>query len=339
MELPLAVVGSIRQHCPEQRDCRRITDLTQAVEDIDEHEVSAGKEQQAEEQSRQERADYIQLLDTETLHERFGQRDSNDQRHRAEDIEDLRLRLSVEVILEVIRSRDVLNSEHDERHYAYERKHHPRAVLEQILEVLPQMAVLTLGRLYALPGCSECNEEQDYTYQSEDSHQIAEAYDIRRANHGGIVRREFEERLTCRIVRHYGIIHTRSLCAEVIHDIQRKTRDEQLTYVSCHKSIRVQSGTLNRVVGHHCAQRGVRDIHYGVDNAQADEHRQDIADQRVALQIRPEECQESEQRKRHTTEQQERPELAPTGVRAVCPYTYHRIHHGVHHGTQDGYCT
>ena len=89
---------------------------------------------------------------------------------------------------------------------------------------------------------------------------------------------------------------------KIIHDIQRKAGNDQLTEISRHEAEGVQSCTLDRIICHHSAKRRIRDIHDSIHHAQTNKHRQDIGYQRVALQIRTEESQKSEQRKRNTTE-------------------------------------
>ena len=89
---------------------------------------------------------------------------------------------------------------------------------------------------------------------------------------------------------------------QIIHNIQRKTGNYQLTEVGRYKSVGIKSCTLNRIIGHHCAQRSIRNIHDGIHYAQTDKHRQNVSYQRVALKVRAKECQESEQCKWDTAE-------------------------------------
>ena len=89
---------------------------------------------------------------------------------------------------------------------------------------------------------------------------------------------------------------------QIIHNIQRKTGNYQLTEVGRYKPEGIKSCTLNRIIGHHGAQRSVRDIHDGIHYAQSDKHRQNVSYQRVALKVRAKERQESEQCKWDTAE-------------------------------------
>ena len=53
------------------------------------------------------------------------------------------------------------------------------------------------------------------------------------------------------------------------------------------------------------------------------------------MQVGAKEGKEDKQRKRNATVEQERTELTPTGVGAVCPDAYDRIHNRIHDGAED----
>ena len=86
-ELPIAIVGSIGKHCPKERNGGGIGDFCEAVEDIDQHEIGARKEEHTEKEPRQDRTDDIEITTAIACDEGFGKRNGNNKSNRTQDIE------------------------------------------------------------------------------------------------------------------------------------------------------------------------------------------------------------------------------------------------------------
>ena len=113
------------------------------------------------------------------------------------------------------------------------------------------MGILPLRRCHSFARREKRNKEQDDSYASEDSYQIPKTDDIGRTHEGTVRQRIFHIYLTRRVIRHDGIIHSCCMRTEIIHDIQRKAGNDQLTEISRHEAVGVQSCTLDRIICHH----------------------------------------------------------------------------------------
>ena len=301
VELPLAVICYIRQHRPQERNSRCVRHLRKDIEGIDKWQIIARYEDQREEDTRHDGGHDIDGFVAETFGKRFGRRQSDNQRHGSEHIEELHILRVVDIILEVISDRSILHRKHDKRHDTHTRQHDPCLIHKQVLEIFQYVAVLFFRLRHTLFGGCKSDKEESDTQHTEQAHRIL---------------------VSLRLI-HYAVITDGT---KPFDEIQRCAGNDKLTDIRCDKTISIQSRTLVGVIRHDRRKRTVRQVHKRISRTQQETGNQRISELTIQSELRRRKCQYCQNGVWYRTEQQIRTELTPAAVRAVGDNTHHRIH-------------
>ena len=295
--LPFGIVGGIGVHRPDQRRGRRRDQADQPVTGPNQRDIARWHEVIRHRQQRRERhGHHVEIALAEPFCQRRGQHHADDEADGAGAHHGAEIRLAVgNDVVEVIDHHRAADVGVGERRDADRAQHHPRAVTEQVAQVVFERGVLTRLRLHALTRHQKGRQVQHHRDRRVDHH------------------------------RHLPADRRVLVAAEVLGQRLGRVDDQEYRQERHHETVRAGAGAILGIRRQHPEQRRVRDIDGRIRHHHEGQRDVRVDDPRRAAERRRREGQHRRYCHRHAHPQQVRAEVAPAAVGAVRDRADHRV--------------